>query len=452
MRNHRWRKSKPELPVRNNAAMKSTKAAVIFVLVTVTLDMLTVGLIVPVLPKLILDFLGGDMKSAADWNGVFGTVFAAMQFFFSPMLGVLSDRFGRRPTILLSNLGIGLDYFVMALAPTLGWLFLGRVISGITSASIPTAMAYIADVTPREKRAGAFGLIGVAFGIGFVLGPAVGGLLGNISVRLPFWVAGGFSLANWAWGYFFVPESLPRDRRKEFTLRRANPLGSLVLLRSHHELWRLATIQFLAYVAHNVFSIWALYAMYRYAWSQGMVGLSLAVVGICTAAISGGITGKMVKRFGERRTLYIGQFFGALGMFVAGIARTGAIYLASIPVISLWNIAMPASQGMMTRRVSEREQGELQGAIGSVRSLAFVIGPGLFSWTFAWFINPKHTLHLPGAAFFLGAILLATACLLSARLEKSFGSVPISATPNVAEPNITTAENISPVSDGLGDA
>src|SRR5436190_10929085 len=202
MRNHRWRKSKPELPVRNNAAMKSTKAAVIFVLVTVTLDMLTVGLIVPVLPKLILDFLGGDMKSAADWNGVFGTVFAAMQFFFSPMLGVLSDLFGRRPTILLSNLGLGLDYFVMALAPTLGWLFLGRVISGITSASIPTAMAYIADVTPREKRAGAFGLIGVAFGIGFVLGPAVGGLLGNISVRLPFWVVGGFSLANWAWGYF----------------------------------------------------------------------------------------------------------------------------------------------------------------------------------------------------------------------------------------------------------
>src|SRR4051794_38549172 len=244
--------------------MQRRKAAVIFVLVTVTLDMLAVGLIAPVLPKLILDFLGGDMKVAADWNGVFGTVFAAMQFFFSPVLGVLSDRYGRRPVILLSNLGLGLDYIVMAMAPTLPWLFLGRIISGITSASVPTAMAYIADVTPKEKRAGAFGMIGVAFGVGFVLGPAVGGLLGNVYPRAPFWVAAAFSLTNWLWGYFAVPESLAADKRKEFTLRRANPVGSLVLLRSHHELWRLATIQFLAYVAHNVFSIWTLYAIYRY--------------------------------------------------------------------------------------------------------------------------------------------------------------------------------------------
>ncbi|MCA1658638.1 MAG: TCR/Tet family MFS transporter, partial [Verrucomicrobiaceae bacterium] len=344
--------------------MQQRKAAIAFIFVTVTLDMLAVGLIAPVLPKLILDFLGGNMKTAADWNGVFGTVFAAMQFFFSPMLGVFSDRFGRRPVILLSNLGLGLDYIVMAFAPTLGWLFLGRLISGITSSSIPTAMAYIADVVPKEKRAGAFGMIGVAFGLGFVLGPAIGGPLGDISPRLPFWVAAGFSLANWLWGYFFVPESLSRDRRKEFTLRRANPVGSLVLLRSHHELWRLATIQFLAYLAHNVFSVWALYAIYRYAWNQSTIGLSLAVVGVCTAAISAGLTPRMVAWFGERRTLYIGQFFGATGMLIAGLARTGAIYLASIPVISLWNISMPAAQGMMTHRVSEREQGELQGALG----------------------------------------------------------------------------------------
>ena len=398
--------------------MKKRDAAVIFVLVTVTLDMLSVGLISPVLPKLILNFLGGEMKSAADWNGVFGTVFALMQFFFSPVLGVLSDRFGRRPVILLSNLGLGLDYIVMALAPSLSWLFVGRIISGVTSASIPTAMAYIADVTPKEKRAGAFGYIGVAFGIGFVLGPAVGGLLGDADPRLPFWVASGLSLANWLWGYFFVPESLPADRRKEFTFRRANPIGSLVLLRSHHELWRLATIQFLAYVAHNVFSIWALYAIYRYTWSQGMIGLSLAVVGICAAVISGGLTSRVVKRFGQRRTLYIGQFFGATGMAIAGLARHGSAYLAAIPVISLWNISMPAAQGMMSQRVSEREQGELQGAIGSVRSLGFVIGPGLFSWTFAFFINPKHGLNMPGAAFFLAAALLFTACLLSTRIEQ----------------------------------
>src|SRR5712691_11949222 len=197
--------------------MKTRKAAVAFIFVTVTLDMLAIGLIAPVLPKLILDFLGGNMKVAADWNGIFGTVFAAMQFFFSPVLGVLSDRFGRRPVILLSNLGLGLDYFVMALAPTMSWLFLGRIISGITSSSIPTAMAYIADVVPREKRAGAFGMVGVAFGLGFILGPAIGGPLGDISPRLPFLVAAGFSLTNWFWGYFFVPESLPRERDRKST-------------------------------------------------------------------------------------------------------------------------------------------------------------------------------------------------------------------------------------------
>jgi MFS transporter, DHA1 family, tetracycline resistance protein len=420
--------------------VKKRDAAVIFVLVTVTLDMLAVGLIAPVLPKLILDFLGSDMKSAADWNGVFGTVFALMQFFFSPALGVLSDRFGRRPVILLSNLGLGLDYIVMALAPTLSWLFVGRIIAGITSSSIPTSMAYIADVTPKEKRAGAFGYIGVAFGIGFVLGPMVGGLLGEVGTRLPFWVAAGFSLANWLWGFFFVPESLPADRRKPFTFSRANPVGSLVLLRSHHELWRLATIQFLAYIAHNVFSIWALYAIYRYTWTQGRIGLSLGVVGICTALISGGLTSRVVKRFGERRALYIGQFFGAIGMAIAGMARRGWLYLASIPVISLWNISMPAAQSLMTQRVSEREQGELQGAIGSVRSLAFVIGPGLFSWTFAFFINPKHGLHMPGAAFFLAGALLFAACFLSTRIEKQ--TVPVSQTPE-SLPDLVAPEGIA---------
>jgi len=406
--------------------VKAGKAAVAFIMVTVTLDMLTVGLIGPVLPKLILDFLNGDMKQAADANGLFGTVFALMQFFFSPVLGVLSDRFGRRPIILLSNLGLGLDYVVMALAPTMSWLFLGRVISGITTSSIPTAMAYISDVTPKEKRAGAFGMIGVAFGVGFVLGPAVGGLLGEVDPRLPFWVAAGFSLTNWLWGFIFVPESLPPERRKEFQLRRANPIGSLVLLRSHHELWRLATIQFLAYLAHNVFSIWALYAIYRYAWSQGMIGFSLAVVGICTAAVSGFLTPRMVKRFGERRTLYTGQFFGSVGMLIAGLARTGGLFLSSIPIISLWNFSMPAAQSIMTRRVSEREQGELQGAIGSLRSITFLIGPGLFSWTYGWFIDPRHAFHLPGGPYFLAAAMLFSAMLMSTRIAQpeKVGAVP----------------------------
>src|SRR5881409_1618616 len=403
--------------------MKSRQAAVIFIFITVVLDMLAIGLIAPVLPKLVLTFLNNDMKRAADWNGIFLTVFAAMQFFFSPIIGVLSDRIGRRPVLLLSSLGLGLDYIVMALAPTIGWLFLGRIISGITASSIPTAIAYIADVVPKEKRASAFGMIGVAFGLGFILGPGIGGPLGDISPRLPFWVAAGFSLVNWLYGYIFVPESLRDEHRKEFTLRRANPIGSLVLLRSHHELWKLASLQFLAYISHEVFVIWALYAIYRYAWSSGMIGLSLAIVGIFTAAISGGLTGRIVGWLGERRTLYIGQFFGAIGMLVAGLARTSAVYIASIPIISMWNISFPAAQGMMTHRVSEREQGELQGAIQSLRSIAFIIGPYLFSGIFAWFISPKRSVHLPGAPYFLAAALLFTAMLLATRVEQpEFGT------------------------------
>jgi len=421
--------------------MRTRKAAVIFIFVTVTLDILAMGLTIPVLPKLILDFLGGNMKDAANWNGWFGLVFAAMQFLFSPVLGVLSDRFGRRPVILLSNLGLGLDYIVMALAPSMSWLFLGRIISGVTASSIPTAMAYIADVVPKEKRAGAFGMIGVAFGLGFVIGPFMGGLLSDFSPRLAFWVAAGFSLTNWLWGYFFVPESLSRDQRKEFTLRRANPVGSLVLLRSHPELGKLATIQFLAYVAHNVFSVWALYAIYRYAWNQTSIGVSLAVVGICTAAISAGLTPRMVKHFGEKRTLYIGQFFGATGMLIAGLARTGAVLLASVPIISMWNMSMPAAQSMMTHRVSEREQGELQGALQSMRSITFIIGPFMFLRVFSWFIDPKHGLHLPGAPYYLAAALLLAAMLMSTRIRQD--KVTAAKSPSVPEvPEIIPTEDI----------
>src|SRR5881392_267762 len=420
--------------------MKARKAAVVFIFVTVMLDMLALGLIAPVLPKLILNFLSGNAASAATWIGVFGTVFALMQFFFSPVLGVLSDKFGRRPVILLSNLGLGLDYIVMALSPTIGWLFAGRIISGITTSSIPTAFAYITDVVPKEKRAGAFGMIGVAFGLGFILGPGIGGPLGDIDVRLPFLVAAGFSLANWLYGYIFVPESLRDEHRKEFTLRRANPIGSLVLLRSHPELWKLASLQFLAYVSHEVFVIWALYAIYRYEWSQTMIGVSLAVVGIFTAAISGGLTGRIVGWLGERRTLYIGQFFGAVGMLIAGLARTSAVYIASIPIISMWNISFPAAQGMMTHRVSEREQGELQGAIQSLRSIAFVIGPFLFSGIFGWFINPKHSFYVPGAPYYLAAVFLFTAMLLATRLEQpQYGATSTSEIPDVVPPEGVTS-------------
>src|SRR5436190_2445413 len=428
--------------------MKSRPAAIAFIFVTVMLDMLALGLIAPVLPKLILYFLSGSATSAANWLGVFGTVFALMQFFFSPVLGVLSDKFGRRPVILLSNLGLGLDYIVMAVSPTIGWLFLGRIISGITASSIPTAFAYIADVTPKEKRAGAFGMIGAAFGIGFTLGPAIGGLVGNTNPRLAFWVAAGFSLTNWLYGFLFVPESLAPEKRKEFSLGRANPVGSLVLLRSHPDLWKLATIQFLAYGSHETFAIWALFAIYNFHWGPRNIGESLFVVGVCTAVISGGLTGRIVKWLGEKRTLYTGQFFGAVGMMIAGFARNGATYIASIPVISMWNISFPAAQGIMTHHVSEREQGELQGAIGSLRSIAFVIGPFLFSWTFAWFIDPKHSFQLPAAGYYLAAALLFTAMFMATRIKQpqfTAASTVAPDVPDVVPPESVTSGTVAPM-------
>ncbi|HVF72535.1 MAG TPA: TCR/Tet family MFS transporter [Chthoniobacterales bacterium] len=398
--------------------MTPRKAAIVFIFITVTLDMLALGLIMPVLPKLVLNFLEGDAPDAAKMFGVFGTVFALMQFVFSPMLGVLSDRFGRRPVILLSNLGLGLDYIVMALAPTLTWLFVGRVISGITAASINTGTAYLADIVEPEKRASAFGMIGAAFGVGFVLGPALGGLLGDSDPRLPFWVAGGLSLANALYGYFVLPESLPPEKRKAFTLRRANPIGSLLLLRSHPELFRLSTIQFIGSLAHEVFNVWALYAIFRYAWREGTIGLSLALVGVCSVVMSTWLVPAMISKFGERRTLYIGQFFSALGMAFAGLAPTGFYFFLAIPVMMLWTISNPAAQGMMTRRVSESEQGELQGALGSLSSLAWIIGPGLFTFTFAWFINQERGWNFPGAPWFLGALLLFVAMFMATRIPK----------------------------------
>lgn len=383
------------------------------------LDMLALGLVIPVLPTLVLGFLGGNASDAAKWIGIFGTVFALMQLLFAPVLGVLSDRFGRRPVILLSNLGLGLDYVVLALAPSIGWLFVGRVLSGITAASVPTGFAYISDVVPAEKRAGAFGMIGAAFGVGFVLGPALGGLLGTFDPRLPFWVAAGLSLANALYGYFVLPESLPRERRRAFNLRRANPIGSLVLLRSHPELFGLAFVQFVSYLAHEVLpSVFALYAIYRFAWSEGQIGLSLALVGVCSVAISAGLVQPVVSRLGERRTLYLGLFFGALGMALSGWATSGAWYLAAIPVMMIWTISGPAAQGLMTRRVSESEQGALQGAISSLRSVATLFGPGLFSFTFAYFIHPQRDWVLPGAPWFVASGLLLCAMLLAIRVPR----------------------------------
>ena len=398
------------------------RAAVTFVLVTVALDMLTIGIIAPVLPKLVLQFLGGNTARTAEIYGLFGTVWALMQFFFAPVLGSLSDRFGRRPVILLSNFGLGLDYILMAASPTLNWLFLGRVISGITAASVPTASAYIADVTPPEKRAGAFGLIGAAFGIGFILGPAIGGALGSINPRLPFWAAAGFSLINAAYGFFVLPESLARDKRMPFSWRRANPIGSLKLLRSHHELFGFATINFLGYIAHESLpSMFVLYAGYRYGWDERAVGLSLAAVGICQAVVSAVLTRPIVSRFGERLTLLGGLTCGLAGFALMAAATSSFIFVLGIPLISFWGLAGPTSQSLMSRRVGADEQGQLQGANSSLRGISGLIGPFLFTLTFAHFIDERHR-QIPGAPYWVAALLLVAALTLALRVTRSHAS------------------------------
>jgi DHA1 family tetracycline resistance protein-like MFS transporter len=393
------------------------RAALVFIFITILLDILAMGMIIPVLPKMVEGFLGGDTARAAEVLGLFSTMWALMQFIFSPVLGAMSDRFGRRPVVLLSNFGLGFDYILMALAPSLGWLFAGRIISGITAASISTASAYIADVTPPEKRAASFGLLGAAFGVGFVLGPAIGGMLGVISPRLPFWVAAGLSLANALYGLFVLPESLPPERRKPFQWRRANPVGALAMLRSKPEVLGLASVHFLYNLAHVALpSVFVLYASYRFGWNERAVGLTMAGTGITSLIVQGGLVRPIVKRLGERRTLLLGLSFGALGFTLYGLADTGAMFWLGVPVMALWGLFGPASQGLMSSRVGQSEQGQLQGALSSLMGIAGMIGPSLFTQTFAHFISPQSAAHLPGAPFLLAASLLLAAMGLAWRV------------------------------------
>jgi DHA1 family tetracycline resistance protein-like MFS transporter len=386
------------------------KAAFAFVFVTVLLDMLALGMVIPVLPKLIESFLAGDTARASEFVGLFATVWALMQFLFSPVLGALSDRFGRRPVILISNFGLGLDYVVMALAPNLAWLFAGRVVSGICAASISTSFAYIADVTPPEQRAARFGMLGAAFGVGFVVGPAVGGLLGALDPRLPFWAAAGFSLLNGLYGLLVVPESLAADKRMAFTWRRANPVGSLMLLRTHHELFGLAAVNFLAQVAHVALpAVFVLYAGYRYGWDERAVGFTLALVGVCAVIVQAGLVARAVKWFGERGALVIGLVCGAVGFAIYGVAPTGWLFCLGVPVMALWGLASPAAGGLMSKRVSASEQGQLQGANACIQSLANLVAPGIFALLFAYAIGAGHGWNMPGAPFGLAALLLVAA-------------------------------------------
>lgn len=395
------------------------RAAVVFIFVTVVIDVLGFGLIIPVLPRLVQQFMGGDAAEGATMFGVFGTVWALMQFFFAPLLGAVSDRFGRRPVILISCFGLGLDYIVMALAPNIAWLLFGRIVSGICASSFTTAGAYIADVAPPEGRAAAFGMLGAAFGVGFVLGPALGGLLGNIDPRLPFWGAAALALVNAIYGLFVLPESLPPGKRDVFSWKKANPLGSLVLLRSHPDLLGLASVSLLFQLAHCVLpSMFVLYTSYRYGWDTKTVGLTLMAVGGFSIIVQGGLVTPAVRRLGERGSLYAGLLFGIVGFAGFALAPTPFWIWAILPVFALMGLFGSGLQSLMSQRVAAHEQGKLQGANGSVTSIAGLIGPGMFTLSFAHFIDKSRAWTLPGAPFFIAAALLLLALMLAAQAAR----------------------------------
>jgi MFS transporter, DHA1 family, tetracycline resistance protein len=392
----------------------ASKATFVFIIITVGLDFLAFGIIAPVLPNLIIQFEGGNIARAAAITGYFGFAWNLMQFLFLPVLGAWSDRFGRRPVILISCLGLGLDYIFMALAPSLKWLFVGRLISGITASNVSTAFAYITDVTAPEERAKKFGLLGAAFGVGFVVGPAVGGLLGDYNARAPFWAAAVLSLANFLYGLLVLPESLPKEKRAKSAWHMANPLGSLTLLRSHPELAGLSLVVLLYYLAHQALqNVFVLYTKYRFAWNMRSVGISLAVVGVCAVIVSGGLVGPYVKKFGERFSLVSGLLYGALGFAGFAFAWRGWVMLASIPLIGLWGVAGPAMQSLMSRRVDASSQGKLQGAVNSLRALTGMVGPLVFTQVFSTAISPAARFHLPGAPYYLASVLLVAAIVLA---------------------------------------
>lgn len=387
-------------------------AVIAFIFVTAVLDIVSMGIIIPVFPSLIEEFVGSNAD--AGWiNGVFVALWAAMQFVASPVIGSLSDRYGRRPVILLSCVGLAADYVLMALAPNLWWLALGRLIAGVTSSSFTTVFAYMADITAPKDRARAYGLIGAAFSGGFVLGPLIGGFLGEFSPRAPFWFAAGLSGVAFLYGLLILPESLPAKNRTAFSWRRANPFGAMKLLASHPELAGLATVNFLLHFAHHVFSaVFVLYAAHRYGWGPWQVGVLLAMVGVLDMSMQGLVVGPAVKRFGDRAVMVFGLFGGAVGIACMGLAPTGLLFTLAMFPNALWGLAMPTLQSLMTQRVSESEQGQLQGANMSVASIAGVASPLFFGAVYAFTLRDDSWLPFSGTAFLLAALVLLAGAIL----------------------------------------
>jgi len=406
-------------------ANQSNKA-LIFIFITILVDVIGLGVIIPVVPKLIEDLTGEGLSEASRYGGWLIFSFAAMQFLFSPIMGGLSDRYGRRPVLLLSLFGLGVDYIFHALAPTLFWLFVGRLIAGFFGASFTTATAYIADISTPEKRAQNFGLIGAAFGLGFIIGPVIGGLAGaEFGPRAPFLVAAALSLLNVIYGFFVLPESLPVDKRRAFSWKRANPIGSLINLKKYPVVSGLVVSLVLIYLAgHAVQSNWAYYTMFKFGWDEAMVGYSLGVVGLLVALVQGGLIRIAIPKLGPANAVYIGLALNAIGLFCFGIASLSWVMFAFLVPYCLGGISGPALQGIISGQVPSNEQGELQGALTSLVSLSAIVGPLLMNSLFAYFTSDAATIYLPGAAFYLASLLTVISLffayrVLSTRLIKA---------------------------------
>lgn len=386
---------------------KDRKAALGFIFITLLIDVTGFGLIIPVLPKLITELIHGNISQASRIGGWLTFAYAIMQFLFAPFIGNLSDRFGRRPVLLIALFGFGIDYIFLSFAPTIGWLFVGRLFAGITGASITTATAYIADISTKENRAKNFGLVGAAFGLGFIIGPALGGLLGGLGSRIPFMAAAGLTFLNFLYGYFVLPESLSKENRRPFEWRRANPFGSLMHLKKYPSIGPLIFSFILVYIAvHAVQSTWTFFTIERFQWSEKLIGISLAVVGLLVALVQGGLIRIVHPVLGNERSVYVGLAFYSIGLFLFAFASQSWMMFAFLVPYCLGGIAGPALQAIISNQVPANEQGELQGALTSLISATSIVGPPVMTNLFAYFTQPSAPVHFSGAPFLLGAVLM----------------------------------------------
>lgn len=403
--------------------------ALLFIFITLLIDVIGLGIIIPVMPDLIISILHCTTPQASVISGLMMVAYSSMQFLFSPVLGGLSDRFGRRPILLFSLFAFGLDYFILGFANSIAFLFIGRFIAGITGASFTTATAYIADISTPQTRAKNFGMVGAAFGLGFIIGPAIGGLLGGLGLRVPFFVAAGLSLLNVIYGYFIVPESLKPENRRKFDWKRANPLGALIHLRRYPALIGLALAFLLINLAgQSLPTTWAFFGKYRFGWSERMIGISLAVVGLSIAIVQGGLNRILIPKLGEKKAIIIGFLFYAVGMIGCGFAPyTWVAFVAMIP-LALGGLAGPSTQSLMSSQIPPNEQGELQGTLTSLVSITAMLGPVMFPNLFSFFTSPKSPVQLPGVPYYASAILTVMAlvvCVIVFR-KNSFPERPVS--------------------------